>query len=84
MRAGWGINVFHVDDEKGLMAYGMANSSAAVIRLDNNEARFALEENNTPVLALDHDAQNNLLAFENAKGRVLLVDVATGDAVIDV
>lgn len=84
MRVGWGINVFYVDDDTGFMAYGMANGDAAILGLKNNETRFALEENSAPVLALDYDSQSDLLAFGNAKGRVLLIDVATGDAVVDV
>lgn len=83
-RNGWGINVFHVDEEQGFVAFGAANGKAVIRSLSNGETLYSLEESNAPFLALDYHASSQLLGFGNAKGRVLLIDTKTAETLVDV
>lgn len=74
VRNGWSVSVFTIDEANDMVAYGSSDGTMNVERLSDAGEVMRIGDERVPVLAIYHSPWHNLLAFGNAKGRVVVIN----------
>ena len=72
---GWGVNVMHVDEGLGLIAYGTTDGGMIIHDMDRDKEVLRMGYDRVPVLSIAARPNKSQLAFGNAKGMVHIVDL---------
>ena len=72
---GWGINVFFIDEEKNSVIYGTTDGSVILYDFNENKEKLKIGDERTPVLTMCIDNGETIIAFGNAKGRVIMISL---------
>ena len=72
---GWGINVFYIDEEKNSVIYGTTDGSVILYDFNENKEKLKIGDERTPVLTMCIDNGETIIAFGNAKGRVIMISL---------
>ena len=75
IRNGWGINVMHVDEDRGFIAYGTTDGAMVVHGIAADREVLRMGDDRVPVLSVAARPDGSQLGFGNAGGRVDIVDV---------
>ncbi len=74
IRNGWGISVFEIDEKRDMLAYGTADGGMYVVRFSDQRELLRFGEERVPVLSMHYNAEDNMIGFGTAKGRIMLAD----------
>lgn len=75
IKNGWGINVMHVDEASGRIAYGGTDGAMVIHDMTSDRELLRMGDERVPVLSLSTHEPSAQVAFGNAKGMVNIVDV---------
>ena len=74
VRNGWSISVMAVDEQSDMIAFGSSDGTMNIERLSDGKGIMRIGDERVPVLAIYHSPWHNMLAFGNAKGRVVVIN----------
>jgi len=77
IKNGWGVNVMHVDEAKGVMAYGSTDGAMVIHDIKNDQELLRMGDDRVPVLSITVSPNQEQIGFGNAKGIVKIVDMAS-------
>ena len=80
---GWSVSVVKVDELNDFVAYGSSDGTMNIDRLSDGSEVMRLGDERVPVLAIYHSPRHSLLAFGNAKGRVVVINTKDWSIVRD-
>ena len=83
VRNGWSVSVFAIDEDNDIVAYGSSDGTMNVERLSTGEEVMRLGDERVPVLAIYGSPVYQMLAFGNAKGRVVVINTSDWTIVRD-
>ena len=83
VRNGWSVSVFTIDEVNDIVAYGSSDGTMNVERLSDGAEVMKLGDERVPVLAINDSVDYQMLAFGNAKGRVVVINTADWSIVRD-
>ena len=83
VRNGWSVSVFAIDEANDIVAYGSSDGTMNVERLSDGAEVIRLGDERVPVLAIHGSPSYEMLAFGNAKGRVVVINTADWSIVRD-
>ncbi|MEC8643324.1 MAG: WD40 repeat domain-containing protein, partial [Pseudomonadota bacterium] len=83
VRNGWSVSVFAIDEENDIVAFGSSDGTMNVERLSDGAEVMRLGDERVPVLAIHGSPGYQMLAFGNAKGRVVVLNTADWSIVRD-
>ena len=72
---GWGINIFHIIEDKNSIIYGTTDGSINIHDFKANKNILKIGDERTPVLTMCVDIARSNIAFGNAKGRVIMISL---------
>ena len=74
VRNGWSVSVFVVDEANDIVAFGSSDGTMNIERLSDGAEVMRLGDERVPVLATYSSSAYQMLAFGNAKGRVVVIN----------
>ena len=74
IKNGWGVNVMHIDEFAGILAYGTTDGAMVVHDLDTDTEMLRMGEERVPVLSVSQSSDRKQIAFGDAKGFVKIID----------
>ena len=80
---GWSVSVVKIDELNDFVAYGSSDGTMNIDRLSDGSEVMRLGDERVPVLAIYHSPWHSLLAFGNAKGRVVVINTKDWSIVRD-
>jgi cytochrome c len=80
---GWSVSVVKVDELNDFVAYGSSDGTMNIDRLSDGSEVMRLGDERVPVLAIYHSPRYSLIAFGNAKGRVVVINTKDWSIVRD-
>ena len=83
VRNGWSVSVMAVDEATDMIAFGSSDGTMNIERLSDGKGILRIGDERVPVLAVYHSPWHNMLAFGNAKGRVVVVNTKDWSIVRD-
>lgn len=83
VRNGWSVSVFAIDEENDFVAYGSSDGTMNIENLSDGAEVMRLGDERVPVLAIYGSRSYQLLAFGNAKGRVVVINTTDWSIVRD-
>ena len=83
VRNGWSVSVFAIDEANDIVAFGSSDGTMNIERLSDGTEVMRLGDERVPVLAIYGSPDYQMLAFGNAKGRVVVINTADWSIVRD-
>ena len=83
VRNGWSVSVFVVDEASDIVAFGSSDGTMNIERLSDGGEVMRLGDERVPVLATYSSSAYQMLAFGNAKGRVVVINTKDWSIVRD-
>ena len=83
VRNGWSVSVFAIDEENDFVAYGSSDGTMNIENLSDGAEVMRLGDERVPVLAIYGSPSYQMLAFGNAKGRVVVINTTDWSIVRD-
>ncbi len=83
VRNGWSVSVFAIDEANDIVAYGSSDGTMNVERLSDGAEVMRLGDERVPVLAIYGSPDYQMLAFGNAKGRVVVINMSDWSIIRD-
>ena len=83
VRNGWSVSVFVVDEANNIVAFGSSDGTMNIERLSDGSEVMRLGDERVPVLATYSSPDYQMLAFGNAKGRVVVINTKDWSIVRD-
>ena len=83
VRNGWSVSVFVVDEANDIVAFGSSDGTMNIERLSDGSEVMRLGDERVPVLATYSSPDYQMLAFGNAKGRVVVINTKDWSIVRD-
>ena len=83
VRNGWSVSVFVVDEASDIVAFGSSDGTMNIERLSDGSEVMRLGDERVPVLATYSSPDYEMLAFGNAKGRVVVINTKDWSIVRD-
>ena len=83
VRNGWSVSVFAIDEENDFVAYGCSDGTMNIENLSDGAEVMRLGDERVPVLAIYGSPGYQMLAFGNAKGRVVVINTTDWSIVRD-
>lgn len=83
VRNGWSVSVFVVDEANDIVAFGSSDGTMNIERLSDSSEVMRLGDERVPVLATYSSPDYEMLAFGNAKGRVVVINTKDWSIVRD-
>ena len=83
VRNGWSISVMAVDEQTDMIAFGSSDGTMNIERLSDGKGILRIGDERVPVLAIYHSPWHNMIAFGNAKGRVVVINTEDWSIVRD-
>ena len=83
VRNGWSVSVMSVDEASDMIAFGSSDGTMNIERLSDGKGILRIGDERVPVLAIYHSPWHNMLAFGNAKGRVVVINTKDWSIVRD-
>ena len=80
---GWSVSVFVVDEASDIVAFGSSDGTMNIERLSDGSGVMRLGDERVPVLATYSSPAYQMLAFGNAKGRVVVINTKDWSIVRD-
>jgi cytochrome c len=74
VRNGWSVSVMAVDEQSDMIAFGSSDGTMNIERLSDGKGILRIGDERVPVLAIYHSPWHNMIAFGNAKGRVVVIN----------
>ena len=74
VRNGWSVSVFVVDEANDIVAFGSSDGTMNIESLSDGAEVMRLGDERVPVLATYSSTDYQMLAFGNAKGRVVVIN----------
>ncbi len=72
---GWGVNVFHIDEERSLLTFGTTDGAFIIYDIENDIEKLKLGDERSPVLSLTTNNKGSIIALGNSEGRVVIIDL---------
>ena len=83
VRNGWSVSVFVVNEASDIVAFGSSDGTMNIERLSDGGEVMRLGDERVPVLATYSSPAYQMLAFGNAKGRVVVINTKDWSIVRD-
>ena len=83
VRNGWSVSVMAIDEQSDMIAFGSSDGTMNIERLSDGKGIMRIGDERVPVLAIYHSPWHNMLAFGNAKGRVVVINTEDWSIVRD-
>jgi len=77
IKNGWGVNVMHVDEAMGVLAYGSTDGAMVIHDLQKDQELLRMGDDRVPVLSITVSPNGAQIGFGNSKGIVKIVDMAS-------
>ena len=83
VRNGWSVSVMAIDEQGDMIAFGSSDGTMNIERLSDGKGILRIGDERVPVLAIYHSPWHNMIAFGNAKGRVVVINTEDWSIVRD-
>ena len=83
VRNGWSVSVMAIDEQRDMIAFGSSDGTMNIERLSDGKGIMRIGDERVPVLAIYHSPWHDMLAFGNAKGRVVVINTKDWSIVRD-